>query len=247
MDRALYIAMTGAAQTMRAQAANNHNLANASTTGFRAQLLTAAAAEVQGPGVHSRVNATEAAAGWDARSGSLQQTGRELDIALREDAWLAVQASDGSEAYTKAGDLQLDANGQLRSAGGQPVMSDGGLVSVPPHGKLLVGSDGTVSIVPLGQGAETLSTIARLKVVSARPDQLVRGTDGLMRALPEDAPLPASGNVLMAGMLESSNVNLPETMVNMISLARQFELQVKLMKTAEANAQASSSLLRLNG
>ncbi len=247
MDRALYIAMTGATQTLRAQTANSHNLANASTTGFRAQLLTAASAEVQGGGLPSRVNVTASDQGWDARSGAFQQTGRDLDIALREDAWLAVQASDGSEAYTKAGDLQLDASGQLRTAAGQPVLSDGGLVSIPPNGRLLVGSDGTISVVPLGQGAETVSSVARLKIVAARPDQLTRGTDGLMRGNPVDPPLPASGNVLTSGMLESSNVNLPETMVNMISLARQFELQVKLMKTAEANAQASASLLRTNG
>src|SRR5690606_24121143 len=105
----------------------------------------------------------------------------------------------------------------------------------------------TISVVPLGQGAETMNTVARLKVVAARPDQLTRGADGLMRGKPADPPLPAAGNVLTSGMLESSNVNLPETMVNMISLARQFELQVKLMKTAEANAQASASLLRMNG
>lgn len=247
MDRALYIAMTGATQTLRAQAANSHNLANASTVGFRAQLLNAAAAPVNGAGLPTRVASTAADEGWDARGGAIQQTGRDLDIALRDDAWLAVQAPDGSEAYTKAGDLQLDANGQLRTAAGLPVLSDGGLVSLPPHGGLQIGGDGTVSIVPLGQGAETLSTVARLKIVSARPDQLTRGADGLMRGKPADAPPPASGNVLSAGMLESSNVNLPETMVNMISLARQFELQVKLMKTAESNAQASSSLLRIGG
>lgn len=244
MDRALYIAMTGATQTMRAQAANSHNLANASTTGFRAQLMTASSAEIAGAGLPTRVNVSAADSGWDARSGAIQQTGRDLDIALREDAWLAVQASDGSEAYTKAGDLQLDASGQLRTAAGQAVLSDGGLVSVPPHGKLLVGSDGTVSIVPLGQGAETMSTVARLKIVSARPDQLQRGADGLMRASAGEVPLPAPGSVLVAGAIESSNVNLPEAMVTMISLARQFELQVKLMKTAEGNAQASATLLR---
>jgi flagellar basal-body rod protein FlgF len=247
MDRALYIAMTGATQTMRAQAANSHNLANAGTTGFRAQLVAAGAAEVQGAGLPSRVNATTGAEGWDARSGAVQHTGRELDIALREDAWLAVQTADGGEAYTKAGDLQIDAAGQLRTASGQAVLGDGGLMSVPPHAQLMIGADGTVSIVPAGQGAETMAAVGRLKVVSARPDQLARGVDGLMRPTPGTALDAAPGAVLISGAIESSNVNLPEAMVNMISLARQFELQVKLMKTAEANAQASTSLLRLNG
>ncbi len=247
MDRALYIAMSGATQTMRAQATNSHNLANAGTTGFRAQLVAAGTAGVDGAGLPSRVNATTGAEGWDARAGAIQQTGRDLDVALRDDVWLAVQAQDGSEAYTKAGDLQLDAAGQLRTASGHAVFGDGGLMSIPPHGRLLIGSDGTVSIVPAGQGAETLAAVGRLKVVSARPDQLQRGTDGLMRPTEGTTLEAAPGQVLMSGAIESSNVNLPEAMVTMISLARQFELQVKLMKTAEANAQASASLLRLNG
>lgn len=247
MDRALYIAMTGATQTMRAQAANSHNLANAGTTGFRAQLVAAGTAEVEGAGLPSRVNATTGAEGWDARSGAIQHTGRDLDIALREDAWLAVQAPDGSEAYTKAGDLQIDAAGQLRTASGRPVLGDGGLMSVPPHSQLLIGADGTVSIVPSGQGSETMAAVGRLKIVSARPDQLTRGIDGLMRATPDTILDPAPGQVLVSGAIESSNVNLPEAMVTMISLARQFELQVKLMKTAEGNAQASASLLRMGG
>ncbi len=247
MDRALYVAMTGATQTLRAQAANNHNLANASTTGFRAELIASAAAEVQGGGLPSRVQATGIGAGWDARSGALQQTGRDLDVALRDDVWLAIQAPDGSEAFTKAGDLQIDVSGQLRTGSGQAVLGDGGPLAVPQHGQLLIGGDGTVSVVPIGQSAATTASIGRLKVVSAQPEQLQRGSDGLMRAREGEVLATAPGNVLQSGALESSNVNLPEAMVNMINLARQFELQVKVMKTAENNAQASAALLRMGG
>ncbi len=247
MDRALYVAMTGATQTMRAQAANNHNLANASTTGFRAELIASASAEVQGGGLPTRVQATGEGIGWDARAGAMQQTGRDLDVALRSDAWLAVQAPDGSEAYTKAGDLQIDVSGQLRTASGQAVLGDGGPMAVPQYGQLLIGGDGTVSVVPVGQTAATMTMVGRLKVVSAQPEQLQRGTDGLMRARDGQALDAAPGTVLQSGALESSNVNLPEAMVNMISLARQFELQVKVMKTAESNAQASAALLRMGG
>ncbi|WP_028081892.1 flagellar basal body rod protein FlgF [Solimonas soli] len=247
MDRALYVAMTGASETLRQQAINNHNLANASTTGFRAQLLASAAQAVQGPGLPTRVNATDGVEGWDARGGSIQQTGRDLDVAFTEDAWLAVQAPDGGEAYSKAGDLQIDANGQLRTASGLAVLGDGGPLTLPQAQGLSIGGDGTVSIQPLGSGSETLAAVARLRVVRATPEQLQRGEDGLMRARAGVTLDAASGSVVTSGALEGSNVNLPEAMVNMISLARQFELQTKLMKTAEDNAAASSTLARLTG
>lgn len=246
MDRALYVAMTGATETQRQQAINNHNLANASTVGFRAELLAASAQAVQGPGLPTRVNAAADAPGWDPRGGSIQQTGRDLDVAFAEDAWLAVQAPDGSEAYTKAGDLQLDASGQLRTASGLAVLGDGGPIAVPQAAGLAIGGDGTITVQPLGSGTESLATVGRLRVVQAAPPQLQRGVDGLMRARPGVALEAASGKVVTSGALEGSNVNLPETMVNMISLARQFELQTKLMKAAEDNAAASSTLTRIS-
>lgn len=247
MDRSLYVAMTGAIQTLKAQAANSHNLANASTTGFRAELIANQSRAVEGAGLPTRVNALGVRAGWDARAGAMQQTGRDLDVAFAEDVWLAVLAPDGTEAYTKAGDLQIDSAGQLRTGAGHAVLGDGGPMAIPPHAQLRIGGDGTVSVVPQGSGAETLAAIGRLRTVSAMPQQLERGGDGLMRARPGEPPAPAPGTVLVTGALESSNVSLPEAMVNMISLSRQFELQVKLMRTAEDNAQSASSLLRMNG
>ncbi|HET8883700.1 MAG TPA: flagellar basal body rod protein FlgF [Solimonas sp.] len=247
MDRALYVAMTGARETQRQQAINNHNLANVSTTGFRAELLASSAQAVQGPGLPTRVNAAAQSVGWDSRGGSIQQTGRNLDVAFAEDAWLAVQAPDGSEAYTKAGDLQLDAGGQLRTASGLAVLGDGGPLTLPQSATTLIGNDGTISVQPLGSGTEALAAVGRLRIVRATPDQLERGVDGLMRAKPGVALDAASGNVAISGALEGSNVNLPETMVNMISLARQFELQTKLMKTTEDNAAAASTLTRMGG
>jgi len=247
MDRALYIAMSGATQTLKAQAVNANNIANASTTGFKAELAAQQAVEVQGGGLPTRVNVQLNGSGWDSRTGAIQQTGRDLDIALGNDRWLAVQAPDGSEAYTRAGDLQLDVNGQLRTGAGHPVLGDGGPISVPQNSSLMIGNDGTVSIVPLGQGAETTAAVGRLRVVEGGPAELERGADGLMRAKTGAALNPASGNVLNAGVLESSNVNLPEAMVNMIELARAFEMQTKLMRTAEDNAAASSSLVRMGG
>jgi flagellar basal-body rod protein FlgF len=244
MDRALYVGMSGAMQTMLAQSANANNLANANTTGFRAQLIDAQPVPVDGAGLPSRVNAQLQDSGWDSSPGTLSQTGRDLDVALHDGDWLAVQASDGSEAYTRAGNLSIDANGQLLTGSGQPVLGDGGPISVPQYSSVKIGSDGTVSIVPAGQTANTVTMVGRLKVVQASASDLQRGTDGLMRAAPGVALDSAAGETLVSGALEGSNVNLAVTMVTMIQLARQFDLQTKMMKTAQDNSAASSSLLQ---
>jgi flagellar basal-body rod protein FlgF len=245
MDRALYVGMTGAVQTMQAQAVNSHNLANASTLGFKAQLVEAEAVAVQGASLQSRVNVRSSDGGWDSTAGSLQQTGRDLDVAFTDGNWLAVQAADGSEAYTRRGDLQIDNLGRLLTGSGQPVMGEGGPLSVPPATSVSIAADGTISIVPQGQGADAQAVVGRLKVVSATPSQLSRGADGLMRAGSGVALPAAAGAVVSSGSLESSNVNLAEVMVNMISLARQFELQTQLMKNTDQNAQAATGIMKM--
>ena len=246
MDRALYVAMTGATQTMRAQAVNNNNIANADTVGFRAEIAALQPEAVNGPGQPTRVNALAVESGWDSTGGALMQTGNPLDVAFRDNSWLAVQAPDGSEAYTRAGDLRINALGQLQTGAGHLVMGDNGPVSVPPNSSVSIGADGTLSIVPMGQTPSTLATVARLKVVDAQPAQLQRGTDGLMRAVPGATLNPSAGNAVSSGVLESSNVNLPQAMVNMIELSRQFELQVKMMKTVEDNATAAQTVMRMS-
>lgn len=245
MDRALYIAMTGATQTLRAQAVNSHNLANASTVGFKAELAAQQAVAIDGPLMPTRVNTQLQGQGFDSSLGSIMQTGNPLDVALAPDRWLAVQAPDGSEAYTRAGDLQVGPDGLMRNGAGHLVLGDGGPLSVPPNSQISIGGDGTVTVVPQGQGPEAPATIGRLKVVKAEAQQIERGADGLMRAREGQSLDPASGQVLASGALEGSNVNLADAMVNMIQLARNFEMQVKLMKTTEQNDQASASLMRL--
>ncbi|MGQ0501662.1 MAG: flagellar basal body rod protein FlgF [Panacagrimonas sp.] len=246
MDRALYIAMTGARESMRAQATLANNLANVSTTGFKAELVASESRNVDGAGQPTRVNTVLRPGGWDASSGPLMQTGRGLDVALHENCWIAVQAPDGSEAFTRAGDLAINAVGQLLTGAGHPVLGDGGPLAIPQSASVAIGSDGTVSVVPLGQGPETQASIGRLRIVSAAPETLERGTDGLMRARRNASPDAAAGNVLTTGALEGSNVNLAEAMVGMIEQARNFELQVKLMRSVEENAAASSSLMKMS-
>lgn len=244
MDRFLYISMTGAKETLRAQTVNSSNLANAGTTGFRADLSAFQTRAVSGSGYASRAYATNATTGFDDQQGSLLSTGRDLDVGVNGAGWIAVQAKDGSEAYTRAGDLRVDPNGLLTNGAGHPVLGDAGPLTVPPASSLIVGSDGNISIVPLGQGPETTALVGRIKLVNPPAQTLVRGEDGLFRTQ-DGVNAPADANVrLAAGALESSNVNVADALVRMIELARHFELQVKAMRTAEDNAAAAAQLLR---
>jgi|SRR5882757_10047450 len=247
MDKLLYVAMSGAKETMRAQAANAHNLANASTTGFKADLSAFQSRAVTGPGYASRVYATDNTVGWDHGGGSVEQTGNPLDLAIHGQGFFAVQDATGNEAYSRAGDLHVDPAGQLLTATGLPVMGDNGPISVPPHTSVAVGGDGTISIVPLGQTPNTVSTVGRIKLVNPALDTVQRGNDGLFRAT-NGQPLEAdAATTIDSGSLESSNVNLASCMVNMIELSRHFDLQVKALHTAEEDAQASSKLLTSSG
>ncbi len=246
MDRMLYIAMTGARETMTSQAVNTNNLANASTTGFRADMESFLSQPVQGPGFPARVYSVIGGAGVDLTGGSIKSTGRELDVAVKGEGWIAVQAPNGSEAYTRAGDFQVDSFGILTTGAGYPVLGEGGPIAVPPNGKLDIGADGTITVQPLGQGINALAIVDRIKLVNPSPAGLTKGEDGLMR-LRGGALAEADAAVqLVSGALESSNVNAVESMVRMIELARQFETQIKMMKTAEDNDRATAELMRMS-
>jgi flagellar basal-body rod protein FlgF len=244
MDRLVYVAMSGAKETLRAQAANNHNLANANTNGFKADLSAFQTQNVVGAGLPSRAYATNDSVGWDASSGSLDATGRDLDVAIKGPGWMAVQASDGTEAYTRMGDLRVDPDGNLMTATGNNVLGDSGPITVQPYTSIHIGTDGSVSIVPRGQSAATISTVGRIKLVNPPASQMKRGNDGLFRSTTGTDVDSDSGVHLVSGTLESSNVNIAETMANMIELARNYEVQVKAMKTAEDTAAESTKLLQ---
>ena len=244
MDRLSYIAMTGAKQTEVAMAITANNLANVSTTGFRADLHDFTREAVAGTGFASRVNAITENAGIDLRAGATQSTGRDLDVVINGEGFLAVQAADGTEAYTRAGNLRVGTGGILTTANGLPVLGEGGPVAVPPNEALLIGSDGTVTVRPLGQSAAALAVVDRLKLVLPDPAALSKGPDGLLRlADGEIAPLDASVTVT-SGALESSNVNVAHALVSMIELSRQFEHQINMIDNAETNADAAAAMLR---
>lgn len=239
MDRLIYLSMSGAKATLQRQDVLAHNLANASTSGFRAEMAAFRAVPIRGDGASTRAFALESTIGHDMRGGPVQTTGRELDVAVKGNAWLAVQGLDGTEAYTRAGALEVDAEGQLVTATGRLVLGDGGPIALPPGARVDIAGDGTVNAT-VGDGRP--QAVGRLKLVTPEA-ALKRGDDGLFRTA-DGNPLDADEAArLQAGALEGSNVSPVETMVAMIAASRQFEQQMKSLQTAEQREQAASRLL----
>ena len=246
MDRLIYTAMTGAKHILEQQATVSHNLANAATTGFRAQLDSFRAVPVLGEGLPTRAFVVDATVGTDFTPGPVQQTGRDLDVALQGAGWIAVQAADGSEAYTRHGSLKLSENGVLQTQAGLSVQGDGGPISVPPDVTLAIGRDGTVSAIPTGGKSNAVNVLGRIKLVNPEEASLERGDDGLFR-VKGGGEADADANVsVVGGALEGSNVNVVDAMVSMINLGRQFEMQMNLLKNAESNASKASQILSMS-
>ncbi len=243
MDRVIYIAMTGAREVTRQQAAVSHNLANISTHGFKQELNVFRALPVVGEGARTRAFVLETTPRSDFTPGAIQQTERPLDVAVRGPGWIAVQDANGQEAYTRMGHLQISQNGIMQTTNGLNVLGDAGPVAVPPDQELLIGKDGTVSTVPIGQNLNAVAIAGRIKLVNPAEVDLVRGEDGLFRQK-SGQPAEADANVtLISGALESSNVNPAEAMVSMVSLARQFEMQMRVIRAAEDNNRSADKVL----
>ncbi len=246
MDRLIYTAMSGAKQVMLQQANNNHNLANVNTVGFKADLDAFRSLPVKGPGFESRVYTEERNTGVDLSPGQLMQTGRELDVAVHGSGFIAVQTSDGTEAYTRAGSLRVNSSGILETSSGQLVRGEGGIISLPPYEKLEIGTDGTISVRPIGQTASTLAAVDRIKLVKPEPADLVKREDGLLQHRDLIEQVADAEIKVVSGALETSNVNAIDALVNMIELSRLFEINVKMMERADATDRASATLMRLN-
>jgi len=243
MDRVIYIAMTGAREVTRQQAAISHNLANVSTHGFRQELNVFRALPVVGEGARTRAFVLETTPRTDFTQGALQQTERPLDVALRGPGWIAVQGADGQEAYTRMGHLQVSRNGILQTTNGLTVLGDAGPITVPPDQEILIGKDGTISTVPVGRDLNAVTIVGRIKLTNPNETDLLRGDDGLFR-LKSGEPAPADANVtLVAGALETSNVNPAEALVNMVSLARQFDMNMRVLRAAQDNEGSANKVL----
>ncbi len=244
MDRMIYTAMTGAKHILEQQATTAHNLANATSTGFKAQVDSFRAVPVVGQGMPTRAFVVDATVGADFNPGPIQATSRDLDVAIQGKGWLAVQRTDGSEGYTRNGSLKVSENGLLQTASGHTVMGDGGPINIPPDVTISIAKDGTVSSVANGTLPGPSNAIGRLKLVNPPETDLVRSDDGLFVTKNGSAEVDANVNVV-SGALEGSNVNVVDAMVTMISLARQFETQMKLVQSAENNANKASQLMSM--
>jgi flagellar basal-body rod protein FlgF len=245
MDRLIYLAASGASQLLNQHAATAHNLANATTTGYRADTTAFRAVPVQGDALATRTYVMDSGTGADFRTGPVAITGRNLDVAIEGKGWITVQLADGSEAYTRNGSLQFNENGVLQTRSGLTVMGDGGPITIPPDMQITVGKDGTVSTVPTNNLRNQVSPIGRIRLVNPPETELVRGGDGLFRLQGGGTADVDPSVKLVAGALEGSNVNVIDAMVGLISLSRQFESQMQLMQTAQNDAQQASKLLSL--
>ncbi|MDP1558083.1 MAG: flagellar basal-body rod protein FlgF [Nitrosomonas sp.] len=247
MDRMIYTAMTGALHTLNQQATVSHNLANASTTGYRAQTNTFRSAPIFGDGLPTRAFVVDSTTGADFTPGAIQQTGRALDVAIKGSGWIAVKLENGEEAYTRQGNLQVSANGILQTHNGHNVRGDGGVISLPPDNKITIAKDGTVSAVPITPSPNIVTLVDRIKLVDPPENQLVKGNDGLFRLRAGGEALADANVLLVDSALEGSNVNLVHEMVSMISLARQFDMQMKILDNAQQNAQQASEIMVFRG
>lgn len=246
MDRLIYTAMTGAKHVFMQQAGTANNLANASTIGFKAQEHRFRAVPVLGEGMPTRAFVVDASVSDVMDEGPLMFTGRNLDVAVNGKGWIAVQLPDGGEAYTRAGSLDVDVTGLLQTKSGHTVAGDGGPINIPPDNSIEIAPDGTVSVVPTFGTPNNSNAIGRIKLVNPPEADMVRGADGLFR-MRDGQAAPAEESVKLAAVtLEGSNVNVTDAMVNLISLARQFEMQIKMLQTADTNAQRADQLLSLN-
>ncbi|QLG88136.1 flagellar basal-body rod protein FlgF [Chitinibacter bivalviorum] len=246
MDRLIYVAMSGAKNSELRQATIANNLANVTTPGFRAELAAARAVPaLGGPGLGTRAYVLQQTPGADMSPGVFQQTGRDLDVAVKGQGWLTIQTPTG-EAYTRNGSFQIDSAGLLKTGAGEIVQGENGPLTIPENNRASIGIDGTVTAIDVQNPTQSVE-VGKLKLVNPANDQLEKGLDGLFRLRSGEPAQTDPAVQLASGGIEGSNVNSVEQLVNMISTQRHFDLQVKLLQTAEQNSRSASSIMSLNG
>jgi flagellar basal-body rod protein FlgF len=245
LDRLIYTALSGMRGAMSRQTATANNLANANTTGFRAEMSAARALWVQGEGLETRAPTSQEVVAADMSPGAISHTGRNLDVAMQGDAMLAVQAEDGSEAYTRRGDLQVSATGLVSTGDGHPVLGDGGPLTLPPADSIRIAEDGAIWIVPTGGDPNQPQQVDRLKLASPAGSHVLKGVDGLFR-VPSGGALPSDPDArIIPASLESSNVNTSQTLIDMIQASRAWDMQLNLVTQARDMDTSAADLMRL--
>lgn len=245
MDRLIYTAMGGASYLMQQQAAVAQNLANANTPGYRAALNTFRAVPLVGEGLPTRTFVVDSTSGTDFSQGAMQPTGSALDVAIQGTGWIALQMADGSESYTRNGSFQVGADRTLQTLNGINVAGDSGPITIPPNTLITIGKDGTISTVPTGTQPVPATVVGRIKLANPPSAQIVRGDDGLFRTQNGKTAEADSSVILTSGNVESSNVSIVGAMVDMISLARSYDMQTQLMTNADTNEKTASSVLQV--
>ncbi|RQW63996.1 flagellar basal body rod protein FlgF [Vibrio viridaestus] len=247
MDRALFLAMSGAKQNMQAMQLRANNLANVSTTGFRADLEQARSMQAYGEGLPTRVFSMSERPGNNFAQGSVITTGRNMDVTIEGDGWISVLDATGQEGLTRSGNLKIDQNGMVYNGSGHLVLGDNDApINLPiPLSKIEIGNDGTISVLPQGAPADAMEIAGRIKLVKPDNRSLYKDSNGLFRSKDPNQQFVADAGVkVLTGALEGSNVNAVGEMTSLIDLQRQFEMQVKMMSTAEEMDKTSDSLLR---
>ncbi len=245
MDRLIYSSLSAMKAAMARQTTTANNLANASTTGFRAEMTSSQALWMRGDGFDARAPTSEEVMSADMTGGTVVETGHPLDVAVQGSAMLAVQTKDGQEGYTRRGDMQVSDSGLLTTGDGLPVLGDAGPITLPPAEKVTIAGDGTISIIPLGGGAAQPQVVDRLKLVQANGVGIAKGMDGIFR-VKDGGTLPADPQAsVRQGALEGSNVNTSATLIDMIEASRDWDMQVKMLGAAQDIDKATADLMRL--
>ncbi|MBN3575801.1 flagellar basal-body rod protein FlgF [Vibrio neptunius] len=240
MDSLLFTATSGASRVLKAQHVRSNNLSNADTAGFRADMERVSSIPLQGAGFDGRTMVVTNSASTRFDEGDIVKTGRALDVAVMGDGYLTVQTAEGQEAYTRAGNIKVDSFGAL-SINGFAVVGEGGPLVLPDYQKVEISERGRISVVPPGGGAEL--EVGTLKLVKPETSQLEKQSDSLLHSV-DGNPFAADQTVQLAPEhIEGSNVSAIDELLNVMSLTRNFEMQVRMMKTAETLAQAGNKLM----
>ena len=245
MDQLAYISARGMREIMLQQGVNSHNLANAATPGFRASLLQAESNYMVGEGFDTRAFSSVTDIDVDLTPGPVKATGHDLDVAVASEGWIAILGPNGGEALTRRGDLRVDEAGQLINGAGDQILGDAGPITLPPFQSLSIGSDGTVSIVPVGEQPNAVAVLDRIKLVNPPVESLEKSEEGLIVSNGGLGSDPDAAVLLVTGSLEGSNVSTVSAMVEMIELARQFESNVQMVDSAKEMDSDSIRLMRI--